>query len=442
MTESLNVDVLENLLVSLDNDQIQEFYLNPELKDKVTYIIGRNEFWWKRVGYLLDADLEYDERNWSKVYAELLPFTKEYNDYKEMYRAITNVNEYMEKDRHGLDVLRVRKGKDAKEINENLLILLIESGKVASNFDNDFPIRDASKKGLVNVVTFLLKDPNVDPAAKDNTPIIKAAKKRHFEIVKLLLADNRVDPNARDGNILDDVCQANNTKLLLEMLADPRVDPTISNTSLTVAAYAGFIEVVKILLKDGRMNPNDYALKNSVGQQNIEIANMLLADPRVDLSYDNSIALREACLRGNTDMVRRILAYPQVDPSAKQNKALENAIRYRNDEIGAMLLSDARTILSDEELENVSSVMVTPKLIRSISVLVSDDRYKERLNYEDYFERATKNKSVEIMRILLETGRVTKPAYNDNAAMKLAIRENQPDLVLILMKYPEVREKF
>jgi len=113
--EPLNVDVLENLLVSLDNDQIQEFYLNPELTDKVKYIIERNEFWWKRVEYLLDGEFEYEaEKNWSKLYADLLPFVKEYNhDYEEMYRAITNVN-----------VNEKGKGKDAKEIDENLLLLI------------------------------------------------------------------------------------------------------------------------------------------------------------------------------------------------------------------------------------------------------------------------------------------------------------------------------
>jgi hypothetical protein len=39
-------------------------------------------------------------------------------------------------------------------------------------------------------------DPTVDPSAMDNMAIRNASELGHFEVVKLLLKDSRVDPSA------------------------------------------------------------------------------------------------------------------------------------------------------------------------------------------------------------------------------------------------------
>lgn len=61
---------------------------------------------------------------------------------------------------------------------------LIKRGYDPSVGDNR-PIVIASKKGYLNIVKRLLRDPRVDPAGDDNMAIIEASRKGHLDIVNL-----------------------------------------------------------------------------------------------------------------------------------------------------------------------------------------------------------------------------------------------------------------
>ena len=99
------------------------------------------------------------------------------------------------------------------------------------------PIWNAAKKGdLLAVKRFLadsIVDPNLDPnypRANGITPLIIAACKGHTEVVKCLLADPRVNPN--------------------------QASTDCGMTALIMAAKFGRIEIVKLLLADLRVIPH------------------------------------------------------------------------------------------------------------------------------------------------------------------------------------------
>jgi hypothetical protein len=73
------------------------------------------------------------------------------------------------------------------------------------------------------------------------------------------------------------------------------------------------------------------ACKN--GHVNMDILNLLLADPRVDPSSQDSLALYNAV---------RLLQDPRVDPTAGNNRAIRLAVRQLDTAIVARLLQDPR----------------------------------------------------------------------------------------------------
>jgi hypothetical protein len=84
------------------------------------------------------------------------------------------------------------------------------------SFKNNIPLRFACERNHLEVITCLLSNKTVDPAAVRNSPIRIACKKGYLSAVKLLLQDSRVDPS------------------------------DMNNECIRYAAYNGNVEVVKV----------------------------------------------------------------------------------------------------------------------------------------------------------------------------------------------------
>jgi hypothetical protein len=55
--------------------------------------------------------------------------------------------------------------------------------------DDNFPVREAARKGHLEVIRFVLTLPAVDPAARSNEAIRMASENGHLEVVKILIGD-------------------------------------------------------------------------------------------------------------------------------------------------------------------------------------------------------------------------------------------------------------
>ena len=113
-----------------------------------------------------------------------------------------------------------------------------------------------------------------------NDLVITSSECGHIEVVKLLLKDSRVDPGA--GN----------------------------NYAIILASEYGHVEVVKLLLKDSRVGPTaagNYAIRLASENGHVEVVKILLADSRVDPSADNNYAIRSASEYGHIEVVKILL---------------------------------------------------------------------------------------------------------------------------------------
>ena len=131
-----------------------------------------------------------------------------------------------------------------------------------------------------------------------------AAQNGHTEIVKVLLADQRVAPN-----------QAK----------------TSGATALLVAAQNGHTEIVKVLLADQRVNPNQALTSGAtallVAAQNghIEVVKVLLANQRTAPNQaltDGTTPLYIAAQNGHIEVVKTLLADQRVDPNQADIKGV------------------------------------------------------------------------------------------------------------------------
>lgn len=89
-------------------------------------------------------------------------------------------------------------------------------------------------------------------------------------------------------------------------IAGAEWDPTVDNNYAVIgAAERGYLEMVKLLLEDGRANPSEYnniAIQNVAETGKIEMMQLLLKDGRVNPMANNHAAIKKAALLDRISM--------------------------------------------------------------------------------------------------------------------------------------------
>jgi len=162
----------------------------------------------------------------------------------------------------------------------------------------------------------------------------------YIETVRLLLADSRVDLNPGVYNdAITYACETGHTNIVRLLLADDRVGSP-DDRAIRNASYAGQSEVVRLLLEDGRSNPSsleNYSIRYASFYGHIEIVRMLMNDVRVDPSAMGNIALVYASSSGQTDIVKLLLTDARV-VKAGLGKAIIEARNNCNDDVVDLLM--------------------------------------------------------------------------------------------------------
>jgi hypothetical protein len=106
---------------------------------------------------------------------------------------------------------------------------------------------DASYRGHIDLVRFLLHDRRVDPSVRirefddprgGDLPIVAAAQEGHARIVRLLLQDARVDPSGDNNKALWAACRGEHVATVDILLRDTRVDPSAGGTNRPIESAA------------------------------------------------------------------------------------------------------------------------------------------------------------------------------------------------------------
>lgn len=152
---------------------------------------------------------------------------------------------------------------------------------------------EAAEKGQANEVSKLLKHPLVDSSFAVNrddwgarTALRGAAENGHVEVVQVLLQDGRVDPAADES------------------------------VSLWRSALMGRFDVVETLLRDRRADPaarDNWAVRGAAHNGFTEATRLLLKDVRVDPCADQNRAVIWAAQKGHVEIVHLLLQDPRVD---------------------------------------------------------------------------------------------------------------------------------
>ncbi len=251
-----------------------------------------------------------------------------------------------------------------------------------------------------------------DPRFRGNAAVRWASVHGHAEVVRILLRDKRVDPGANYQQCLRSAVAGGFAEVVRELLDDPRVDAaTGEDTPLVIASSKGWCEIVSLLLRAEGVDPTRH----------------------------ESLALCVAARQGKTMVVRELLRDGRVVPSARESAALRWACSGGHAETVGELLREG----SSDPLGGGCSCLhiacgwghcaVIAKLLGHFS-----GGQLERLgNVQEALRIACAHGSGDAIELLLATGRVDV-AGNNNAALELAARLERHALATRLLRDPRV----
>jgi hypothetical protein len=191
-------------------------------------------------------------------------------------------------------------------------------------------------------------DKRVNPSAQDNKAIISPSGSGFVQIVKLLMADERVDLSDQNNLAIIRAASKNNydNKMFWSLLGNQVLSPLDPNNSAIITAasknyYYNKFRVVKILLKDTRVNPsaqNNLTIINAARLPILDIAILLMNDPRVDPSDQNNRVLNEvldpflnsyAYITDNTEIISLLLENDLVIDRLVINPVIKGLYNYK-----------------------------------------------------------------------------------------------------------------
>ena len=213
---------------------------------------------------------------------------------------------------------------------------------------NNLAIIRACDNGHVEVVKLLLTDPRVNPADRGNVAFIRACENGRVEVVKLLLTNPRVDPVVRDNIAFIKACENGRVEVVKLLLTDPRVNPADrGNVAFIRACENGRVEVVKLLLTNPRVDPvckeDSSHIPTSIILRHPELNEKF----EFYFKSDHNLAISKACENGHVEVIKVLLRDQRIDPTDDSNRALVCASLFGRYKVIELLLEDPRVLNSD-----------------------------------------------------------------------------------------------
>lgn len=383
----------------------------------------------------------------------------------------------------------------AENGNENIVKLLIESGKIDADVkdkDGWTPLMWAARNGYRDTVELLLSTGKVDVDAKNkgSTPLMLAARYGHGNIVRLLLPNTGdIDAEDEEGWTPLMLSVQNGDKDTVELLLNTRrVDVNTKNkhglTALMLAAQNGHDDVVELLLtpgttdvnvrdnngwtalmraaEDGRkgvvellLNASNIKVDNDQGwtllicaakEGHKEIIELLLDSGKVDINgkgSDGTTPLMWAVLNGEKGIVGQLLRsrYVDFDPASNVGWSfITYAAQNGHKDVVEVLLESGKV-----DINAKNGVGLTPLMWAALTgerdivdLLLSSRFVNFEPNSKDVWTLLmcpAQSGHRDIVELLLDSGKVYIDAKNDDglALLASAVESGHRDIVKMLL---------
>ena len=199
-------------------------------------------------------------------------------------------------------------------INEghaSVVEFLLRNGNVDAAAKNNEAIRIASRNGDVDIVRMLLNHPDVNPGDLHNEALIAASKNGHTDIVRLLLGNPKVDPSIGGGNAVFVASEMNHGDVVKLFINDGRADSTIYAIHiLERASEFGNVDLVRFLLSHSYFSQLAHLVLFNGNL--LSIKTLIEAGYKIE-KYVLDTTLQYAQARGNDDIVKYLKSL-QVTP--------------------------------------------------------------------------------------------------------------------------------
>jgi ankyrin repeat protein len=384
----LVVDVISQITMHLNLMDIFALSTTKKSINKNLYKVYNTSLYWKsRITQILNISLN-NQKNTDKVdwchlckKIELKGFGKTFIDYSSIKnckveidlllsdsKVCDNIREYTDTntDTNNDGVIDTPLSNACKVGNlyacQKILLADIEDA-------NHYRMNDAAEYGHTEIITFLIEqgvDPSLAMDFNEITPLDHAVLKGHIDVIKILLKDKRLVPYERT---LYYAIHSQVPKIVKLLLKDGRANPNTkfigharenydSVYPLEYAARLGNIEITKLLLFDARTIPNignNIVLITAIENNNHKIVRLLYKynhlhyNNMINMRYDDDLPLRIACSKGHMATVKCLLSLPynRVDPACCANDCIIRASSLGHINIVNILLKDNRVNPTD-----------------------------------------------------------------------------------------------
>lgn len=177
-----------------------------------------------------------------------------------------------------------------------------------------------------------------------------------YDAIEILINDPSVDPSEENNWLLKECTKKNLIKIVTLLLTKEKVDPTVDDYYvLKIAANCGHLELVKLFMADARFKqgPNmSLALVWATISGKKDIVEYLLTDKRIDVNVNGGAALRRAQIAGHHEIVS--LLEPLTDKMSLRygtTRELNNLKMANNNPLRSTQKIDTNAGLTKSEFE-------------------------------------------------------------------------------------------
>lgn len=319
------------------------------------------------------------------------------------------------------------------EGNLNHVKKMIHIEKVKPTYRKNTAIRNAVIGNNIEVVKFLLRYKNIERGI-ENDLIEAAARYGRLEIIKLLLKDGRFNTSGYLNSPIRFAEERGYDDIVYLLLNQPEVYSKLSEEE--IKKYAKGIPLVKDMVK--RMNEDNF-----IEDLKHEMALMLeIEKSEVDIEMINKIIksgnlpterdLISAAAFGHVELVKLFIEKYKIDPTAFDNQAIRIAANNNNIEVVEYLLGFEEV---DPNTKDGKAIKISAEKghIKIVKLLLQDDRVDPSVESNYPIQMASFYGHVSIVNMLLKHPKVD-PSERNNFAIRAAVEYGHVAIVNLLMK--------